>query len=370
MVRGIIKMIINDVKVGKITVPLKKPFLIGDRPYNYSKEVILKIITDGGEIGFGSAAPAPRVTGETEDSIVGAIKHIAQHIKGMDISCLECITKTIDECIKGNNSAKAAFDMALYDLAAKRANIPLFKLLGGYNSEILTDMTIQYDTVENMVSAAYDAVRDGYSNIKIKLGKDPEHDLERVKLLRKAIRKGIKVRVDGNQGWSPKEAVKIIRKIEELDLDIEFVEQPVKAWDIEGLKFVKENVDTLILADESVFATPEAFKIIQNRACDLINIKLMKSGGIHNAMKIYNMADTMGIKCMMGCMLESKVVITAAASFAAAKSNMIISDLDTMLYFSEDPIVGGATIEGNRIVLSEEPGLGITDIIGWEEITI
>jgi len=263
----------------------------------------------------------------------------------MDISCLECITKTIDECIRGNNSAKAAFDMALYDLAAKRSNIPLYKLLGGYNSDILTDMTIQYDTVENMVSAAYEAVNDGYSNIKIKLGKNPENDLERVKLLRKAIRKGIKVRVDGNLGWSPKEAVKIIRKI-------------------------KENVDTLILADESVFATPEAFKIIQNRACDLINIKLMKSGGIHNAMKIYNMADTMGIKCMMGCMLESKVGITAAASFAAAKSNMIISDLDTMLYFSEDPIVGGATIEGNRIILSDEPGLGITDIIGWEEISI
>lgn len=363
-------MIIKDIKVGKITVPLKKPFLIGNKPYNFSKEVILKIITDNGEIGFGSAAPAPRVTGETEDSIVGAIKHIAEHIKGMDISCLECITKTIDECIRGNNSAKAAFDMALYDLAAKRANIPLYKLLGGYNSDILTDMTIQYDTVENMVSAAYEAVNDGYSNIKIKLGKNPENDLERVKLLRKAIRKGIKVRVDGNQGWSPKEAVKIIRKIEELDLDIEFVEQPVKAWDIEGLKFVKENVDTLILADESVFATPEAFKIIQNRACDLINIKLMKSGGIHNAMKIYNMADTMGIKCMMGCMLESKVGITAAASFAAAKSNMIISDLDTMLYFSEDPIVGGATIEGNRIILSDEPGLGITDIIGWEEISI
>jgi len=363
-------MIIKDIKVGKITVPLKKHFYIGNKEYNYSREVIIKIVTDSGEVGFGSAAPAPRVTGETESSIVGAIQHIADHIKGMDISCFECIIKTMDECIKGNNSAKAAFDMALYDLAAKRANTPLYKFLGGYNSAIITDMTIQYDSIENMVNSAYEALRDGYSNIKIKLGKDPDHDLERVTLLRKAIRKGIKVRVDGNQGWTPKEAIKIIRKIEELDLDIEFVEQPVKAWDIEGLKFVKENVDTMILADESVFGTPEAFKIIQNRACDLINIKLMKSGGIHNAIKIYNMADTMGIKSMMGCMIESKIGITAAASFAAAKSNMIIADLDTMIYFAEDPIVGGATFEGNKITLSNDPGLGIKDIIGWEEIKI
>lgn len=363
-------MIIKEIKVGKITVPIKKPFFIGNTEYNYSREVVLKVITDTGEIGFGSAAPAPRVTGETESSIIGAIKHIADNIIGMDISSLESIIKTMDECIKGNNSAKAAFDIALYDLSAKQANIPLYKLLGGYNSGILTDMTIQYDSVENMVNAAYEAVRDGYSNIKIKLGKDPEHDLERVTLIRKAIRKGIKVRVDGNQGWTPKESVKIIKRIEELDLDIEFVEQPVKAWDIEGLKFVKENVDTMILADESIFGTPEAFKIIHNRACDLINIKLMKSGGIHNAIKIYNMADTMGIKSMMGCMIESKIGITAAASFAASKSNMIISDLDTMIYFAEDPIVGGATFEKNMIKLSNDPGLGIKDINGWEEIQI
>ncbi|MEG1871174.1 MAG: enolase C-terminal domain-like protein [Peptostreptococcaceae bacterium] len=190
-----------------------------------------------------------------------------------------------------------------------------------------------------------------------------------MKFLRRAIPKGIKVRVDGNQGWSPKEAIKIIKKIEELDLDIEFVEQPVRGWDIEGLKFVKDNVDTMILADESVFGSPEAFKVIQNRACDLINIKLMKCGGIQNATKIYNMADTMGIKCMIGCMLESKIGVTAAASFAVSRDNMIIADLDTMIYFAEDPIVGGATFEGNKIILSNEPGLGITEIKGWEEIT-
>ncbi|MEG0306680.1 MAG: dipeptide epimerase [Clostridium sp.] len=362
-------MIIEDIKVGRITVPLKKPFITKNGVYNYSNEVVVKIFTDTGIVGIGSASPAPRVTGETESSIVGAIKHISNFIKGMDLTCLQCIFKVMDECIKENNSAKAAIEIAIYDLWSKGVNMPLYKLLGGFNSTILTDITIQDDDkMENMVNDAYEAIRDGYTNIKIKLGNNVDTDFEKVKFMRRAIRKGIKVRVDGNQGWTPKEAIKIIKKIEELDLDIEFIEQPVKAWDIEGLKFIKDNVDTMILADESIIGSPEAFKVIQNRACDLINIKLMKSGGIENAIKIYNMADTMGIKCMVGCMLESKIGITAAASFAASRSNMIISDLDTMIYFAEDPIVGGATFEGNKIILSEEPGLGITDIRGWEEI--
>lgn len=361
-------MVIGDIRIGRIIVPLNKPFKTRTKICEYSQEVIVKIFTKDGLVGFGSAAPAPTVTGETEESIVGAIKIIEEHIIGMNIEHMQCITNVMDECIKGNNSAKAAVEMAIYDLWSKKINIPLYKVLGGYNSTILTDMTIQNDVMETMVNNAYEAVRNGYTTLKIKLGHNPDEDLEKVKFLRKAIRKGIKLRIDGNQGWNPKETVKLVKKIEEMDIDIEFVEQPVPAWDIDGLRFVKDHVDTMILADESVFGSPEAFKVIQNRACDLINIKLMKSGGIQNAIKIYNMADTMGIKCMVGCMLESKIGITAAASFAASRKNMIISDLDTMIYFDEDPIVGGATFEGNKIILSDQPGLGITDIQGWEEI--
>lgn len=362
-------MIIEDIKIGRITVPLKKPFKTKHGVHNYSNEVVVKIFTSNGIVGVGSAAPAPRVTGETESSIVGALKHIAENIKGLDLSCFQYVLKVMDECIKGNNSAKAAVEIAIYDLWSKSLGVPLYKLLGGFNSSVITDMTIMDDDkMENMVNAAYEATRDGYTNIKIKLGNNIDTDFEKVKFIRRAIPKGVKVRVDGNQGWTPKEAVRLIKKMEQLDLDIEFVEQPVKAWDIQGLKFIKDNVETMIVADESVFGSPEAFRVIQDRACDLINIKLMKCGGIQNATKIYNMADTMGIRCMVGCMLESKIGITAAASFAASKGNMIIADLDTIIYFADDPIVGGVTFEGNKIILPEEPGLGITEINGWEEI--
>lgn len=362
-------MIIEDIKVGRITVPLKKPFKTKHGIYNFSNEVVVKIYTSNGILGIGSAAPAPRVTGETESSIVGAIKHIAENIKGLDLTCFQYVLKVMDECIRGNNSAKAAVEIAIYDLWSKHLGVPLYKLLGGFNSSIVTDMTIMDDAkMENMVNAAYEATREGYTNIKIKLGNNIDSDFEKVKFIRRAIPKGVKVRVDGNQGWTPKEAVRLIKKMEQLDLDIEFVEQPVKAWDVQGLRFIKDNVDTMIVADESVFGSPEAFRVIQDRACDLINIKLMKCGGIQNATKIYNMADTMGIRCMVGCMLESKIGITAAASFAASKGNMIIADLDTIIYFADDPIVGGVTFEGNKIMLPEEPGLGIKEIKGWEEI--
>lgn len=364
-------MKIKEIKIGKLDIPLKKLYKLPSREIKSSEEVVIKIISEEGMVGYGSAAPAPMITGETENSIIAAIKYIEKYIKGKEIMSIDRVMNDMDMCIKGNPSAKAAIDIAIYDLLGKKYNIPLYKFLGGTQKETLTDITIFHDSLENMVSNSLHAMLEGYTSLKIKLGFGTlDEDVEKVKAIRKAIKKSVRLRIDGSEAWTPKEAIKIIRKFEEAELNVEFVEQPVKYWDVEGLKQVKDNVDTMILADESVFgySTAEAFRVIQNRTCDYINLKLMKSGGIHNAIKIYNMADTMGIKCMMGCMIESKIGITAAASIAAAKGNMITSDLDTMLQFEDEPIVGGVTFDQNRIILTDEPGLGIKDIKYWKEI--
>jgi o-succinylbenzoate synthase len=354
--------------MGKVNTPLLRPYKIGKKILNFSDEIIVKIITDTGEIGYGSATPTPLITGETEYSIMGAINYIKHDILGLDIDNLEEIMKVIHNSIHANNSAKAAIDMAIYDLLCKKYGIPLYKFLGGYKTTLTTDITIANGSVEQMVNKSLEAIMANYTYLKVKVGNDIDHDIERVKAVRKAVRKGIKIRVDANQGWRPKEAVSVIRKFEDMDLDIEFVEQPVNAWDIDGLKYVTDNVETKILADESVFGPSDAFKIIEKRAADLISIKLMKCGGINNAIKIYNMAENMGIRCMMGCMLESRIGITAAASFAASRSNMIKADLDTMLCFEKDSVIGGAAVIGNKITVNDSPGLGISDIIGWQEI--
>lgn len=361
-------MKINDIKIGKIDLPLIKTYKKSHRIINTPEEIVIKMISDTGEIGIGSAVATAKITGDTEGSIVGAINLIKPLLIGREIDNIEGLMKVVDKSIANNTSAKAAIDMAAYDLFCKKYGMPLYKFFGGYRTTLITDITIDFANLEEMVTSSLEAIMNGYTNLKIRVGPDVDDALERIKAVKKAVRKGIKIRVDVNQNWRPKEAVRTIRKMEDMGLDIEFVEQPVKAWDLDGLKYVTDNVETEILADEAVFGPPEAFKIIQNRAADLINIKLMKCGGFHNAIKICNMAETMGIRCMMGCMLESKIGITAAASLAVAKRNMTKADLDTMLLFSEDSIVGGALFKKNEITISDEPGLGITEVNGWQEI--
>lgn len=356
-------MKIVDVKLEHISVPLKRPFKTALRTVNSVEDVIVKVITDSGNVGYGEAPPTAVITGDTTGAIVGAINDvIAKNIVGMDIDNFEEIMIKLNKCMVKNTSAKAAVDIALYDLYGQLYNAPLYKLLGGYRKEIITDITISVNSPEEMAEDSIDAVKLGYNTLKIKVGKDSELDIKRLQAVREAIGKDVKLRIDANQGWTPKEAVRILRKMEDLGLNIELVEQPVEAHDIEGLKFITDNVYIPVMADESVFSPKDALTIMQNRAADLINIKLMKTGGIYNALKICSIAEIYGIQCMIGCMLEAKVSVTAAVHLAAAKSIITRVDLDGPVLCKEDPIIGGAIFNESIISLGENPGLGIKGI--------
>lgn len=362
-------MKIKEIKLGKIEIPLKKPFKTALRTVNVAEEVVVKIISEDGEIGYGGAPSTAVITGDIEESIVGAVNSIIKpKIIGREFDSLEELMDIINSSIVRNSSAKAAVDIALHDLFCKLYKIPLYKLYGGYRNSVDTDITISLNDPDEMVRDSVSAVQSGFDTLKIKLGSDINMDIIRVKAIKEAVGRETKIRLDANQGWKPKEAVKIIRNLEDMDFNIELVEQPVKASDLEGLKFVTDNVETDILADEAVFGPLEAFKIVEMRAADLINIKLMKCGGLYNAAKICNIAETVGIECMMGCMMESKIGITAATSFAAAKKNISKYDLDTVMLAAKDPVVGGINMKNNKILLEDLPGLGIKDIIGWKEI--
>lgn len=362
-------MKITDIRIGLISVPLKTPFKTALRTVNSVEDVIVEIYTDTGNIGFGEAPPTGVITGDTTGAIIGAIKdHISKTIIGMDIENFEEIMLRLDKCVVKNTSAKAAVDIALYDLYGQLYKAPLYKLLGGYRKEIVTDITISVNEPEEMVKDSLDAIKRGYQTLKIKVGKDSIKDIERMKAIRKAIGYDVKLRIDANQGWKPKEAVKVLRQMEDAGLNIEFVEQPVAAHDIEGLKFVTDNVSMPVLADESVFSPEDALKILQTRAADFVNIKLMKTGGLHNALKICSMAEIYGVECMIGCMLEAKVSVTAAVHLAAAKSIITKIDLDGPVLCSEDPVDGGAIFNESIITLENTPGLGIKRIQGLKYI--
>ena len=356
-------MKITEVKLGKISVPLRVPFKTALRSVSSVEDIVVEVHTDTGAVGYGEAPPTGAITGDTTGAILGALQdHIIKTVVGRDVDDFEDLMLALNKCIVGNTSAKSAMDMALWDLYGQLYKIPVYKLLGGSRKEIITDITISVNDPDEMARDAVDAVRRGYDTLKIKVGAHPELDVARLTAVRQAIGSDTRIRIDANQGWEPKQAVRLLNQMQEKGLDIEFVEQPVKAHDIDGLKYVTERSYVPVLADESVFSPEDAVRIMQTRAADLVNIKLMKCGGMYNALKIVSAAEVYGVECMIGCMLEAKISVNAAVHLACAKKIITKIDLDGPVLCSEDPILGGAVFDEQRITVSDEPGLGIKGV--------
>lgn len=356
-------MKIQKVELGEIQIPLVTPFKTALRTVDAVNDIVVRITADDGTQGFGEAPATAVITGDTKGSIVTAIRDfIAPAITGMEIEDIDGIMRKMQKAIVKNTSAKAAVDMAVYDLYAKNLKQPLYKVLGGNQDTIETDITISVNSIEEMVKDSLRGVEQGFGILKVKVGKEGLKDVERIAAIRQAVGKDIVIRVDANQGWEPKTAVRIIRAMEDKGLDIDLVEQPVDAHNFEGMKYVTANVYTPILADESVFSPQDAIHIIQERAADLINIKLMKTGGIYEALKICGIAESFGVECMTGCMLESKLAVSAASHLAAAKGIITRHDLDGPALCKIDPYEGGPLFEGPKITMPKEAGIGITKV--------
>ncbi|HUQ09666.1 MAG TPA: enolase C-terminal domain-like protein, partial [Steroidobacteraceae bacterium] len=213
------------------------------------------------------------------------------------------------------------------------------------------------------------AVNRGFESLKIKVGKDIELDVERIKSVYAAVEDKALIRVDANQAWTAKQAVFAIQTLEDAGVRMELVEQPVKAQDLEGMKYVTERVHTPIMADESVFGPLEVIELIRMRAADIINIKLMKTGGISNALHIADIAAMHHIECMIGCMVETSISVAAAAHIAVAKADIITKvDLDGPSLCQFNPVDGGVLFNDSEITVSDAPGLGIREIRGLEPI--
>lgn len=262
-----------------------------------------------------------------------------------------------------NTSAKAAVDMALWDLLGQKYSAPVYRMLGGARSNIVTDITISVNPPEEMARDARTAIQRGYDCLKVKVGIDPELDVARLAAVREAVGKDVKLRIDANQAWNAKQAVRILDQMQEKGLDIEFVEQPVPAADLEGMQYVTRHAGVPVLADESVFSPADALRIMQTGAADFVNIKLMKCGGITNALRIASAAEVYGVECMIGCMLEAKISVNAAVELACAKKIITKVDLDGPVLCSEDHILGGAVFDEKNITVSDAPGMGIQGFV-------
>ncbi|MDT2046132.1 dipeptide epimerase [Priestia flexa] len=349
-------MIIKNLEVKHETIPLKVPFKTALRTATEIESVEVIITLENGITGRGAAAPTYVITGDSLESILAALKGpIKAAIIGRDVKEFQLLLQSVQSCCIGNTSAKAAADIALHDAYSRLIEVPLHTYLGGKKT-LSTCMTIGVDTPEKMTKAAKLAVADGFQVLKIKVGANPELDIERIQKIHEAIPSYIKLRLDANQGWRAKQAVQIIHEMENRNFNIEFIEQPVPSYDLDGLKFVTNRVSTLIMADESLFSVKDALKLVAGRYVDLLNIKLMKCGGINEAWKIASIAEANGVSCMIGSMMEPCFSVGAAAHFAAAHPNVQYFDLDAPLWLDSDLDV--LSYQGDQVILSSLPGVG------------
>jgi o-succinylbenzoate synthase len=363
-------MKITDIQFGMLRVPLKTPFKTALRTVNTVEDIVVMVHTDSGQVGYGEAPATAVITGDTHGSIIDAIRHyISPRLIGQDIANLNHLTQLIQGSMEKNTSAKAAVEIAVYDLWGQLYGAPLYKLLGGGDPVITTDITISVDYIDKMVADSVSAVERGFESLKIKVGKDIGVDIERVKAIYAAVEGRALLRLDANQGWTAKQAVYALQTLEDAGIKLELIEQPVKARDLAGMRYVTERVHTPVMADESVFGPMEVIELIRLRAADIINIKLMKTGGISNAIRIADIAGMHGIECMIGCMLETSISVAAAVHVAVAKSNVITKiDLDGPSLCQFNPVDGGVIFNESEISVTDAPGLGIREIRGLERI--
>jgi o-succinylbenzoate synthase len=363
-------MKITDIRFGMLRVPLKTPFKTALRTVDAVEDIVVMVNTDTGHVGYGEAPATAVITGDTHGSIVEAIRHyISPRLIGADIGDLNHITQQIQTALEKNTSAKAAVEIAVYDLWGQLYGAPLYRLLGGGDPVVTTDITISVDTIDKMVADSISAVERGFDSLKIKVGKDIGVDIERVKAIYAAVEGRALLRLDANQGWTAKQAVYALHLLEDAGVRLELVEQPVKAQDLDGMKYVTERVQTPIMADESVFGPTEVVELIRMRAADIINIKLMKTAGLSNAIRIADICAMYQVECMIGCMLESSISVAAAVHLAVAKSNVITKvDLDGPSLCAFNPIDGGVIFRESEITVTDAPGLGIREIRGLQPL--
>lgn len=350
-------MKITNIKWEKLRIELDKPFVIATGTATHADTMIIKIETDEGIIGYGEAKPSLAVTGETIDTVAAVLPLFRDALVGENPFALEKIHKTMDRIILRNSAAKAGIDIALHDIMGKKLAMPLYKLLGGYENKLTTDMTVSIDTPEAMAAEALSHKQAGYTVLKIKAGINPDADIKAMDLIREAVGPAMRLRADANQGWSVNQAIRVIDIYEQYG--VEMVEQPVKYWDIDGLAYIRRRVKIALGADESLHTPEDAMKLAKAGAADIFNIKLMKSGGIYPALHINAIVEASGIAVMLGCMMETRIGNAASAALVAAQRNITEADLDSYTHFEGKGIDGGFELENGVMTMLEKPGLGV-----------
>lgn len=312
-----------------VSMRLAEPYATACERIDVATNVLLRLETNQGVVGYGFAAPDQHVTGETAETALRSIIDVV--------------------------------DMALFDILGKKANLPLWRLLGGFRDRIRTSVSIGILTEDETVKRAREWITRGFRCLKLKGGVDVQSDIGRVLRVREAVGGAIELRFDANQGFSVEYSLEFVEKTRNARLEL--IEQPTPKGKPDLLGRVTGGVSIPVMADESLITLRDAFRIARYGLADMVNVKLMKVGGISEALQINAVALSAGLEVMVGCMDETALAIGAGLHFALARPNVIYADLDGHLGLLEDPTAGAVILRSETLFPRDRPGLGLDGVL-------
>jgi o-succinylbenzoate synthase len=350
-------MKITKIEAWQVSMRLLEPYTIAYETIDSTINVFLRVETNRGIVGYGCAAPDEMVTGETPDGVLKVITEVVgPSIKGSDPLRPAMLLERLRPAIQSHPAAMAAVDMALCDILGKQSNLPLWRLLGGFRDHIKTSVTIGIMPEKETTERAKQLVAEGFKSLKLKGGIDVDSDIDRILKIREAIGNKIELRFDANQGFSVEDSLTFVKKTRRAH--VELIEQPTPKDQLDMLGRVTKGVSIPVMADESLMTLRDGFRIARGGLADMVNIKLMKVGGVWEALQINAVARSAGLEVMVGCMDEAALSIAAALHFALARPNVLYADLDGHIGLMGDPSADAVILRNGTLYPTNKPGLG------------
>ena len=350
-------MKITRIEAWPVTLRLAESYAIAYETIDETTNIFIRIETSNGIDGYGCAAPSEPVTGETAEGLLQAIDAIVvPSIKGSDPLRAARLLERVIPHLKGQPSILAAVDMALFDILGKASNLPLWKILGGFRDRMKTSVTIGIMPRKETLDRALHWKTQGFKCLKLKGGINADSDISRVLGVREAVGSDMELRFDANQGFTVKDSLKFVKETRKAHLEL--IEQPTPKGQPDLLGRVTRVAPIPIMADESLMTLRDAFRIARGGLADMVNVKLMKVGGIWEASQIDAVARSARLEVMVGCMDESALAIAAGLHFALARPNVVYADLDGHLGLLDDPSNGAVILRNGTLFPTNRPGLG------------